>query len=279
MTQSHTGQFGTVNGHSYINTWNIQRTRALQTSKNSSGRGGTHRKCGVGSWQGGWNADGGAPTVFPGQQFAFAGYSAPDDDVEGSAGIVYSGQAVCNQLVITIDKSTDAIVSHAVSFLGHLGLTEASGAAALDAGTSMVECSTPTKIEYGSTPVALADWTTATLTITANVASYVNSETAGETGRKKTSDIDWTMAINVERTDSPLAEGSQLEELKVYVNATEFWHLNYARVQEYGGFTVDRSSNAILAQTLTLAMDAKKASDGSLGSILAPDTTQVWPPT
>ena len=279
MTQSHSGQFGVVNNHSYIKDWNLQRTKPLQESKNSSGRGGTLRKCGIGSWQGGWNADGPEPSVFPGQSFSFAGYTAPDDDVEGSNGQVYSGTAVCNQLVLTIDKSQDSIISHNVSFLGHLGLTRADGAAVLDAGTDNIECSTPTKIEYGGTPTLITDWTTAVLTITANVPQYINSETAGETGRKVTSDIDWNLAITVERTDAPIAEGTQLDTLKVFVNATEFWHLDFARVQEYGGLTIDRSSNAILSQVLTLAMDAKKESDGSLGQILAPSTTQVWPPS
>ena len=279
-TESHSGEFAAVNGQAAVRKWNIARVLPLNEAKHSGTRGGTQRKKGVGSWTGGWTAEGGQPGVKPGEKFTFLGYSAPDNDTEGGTGTTYTGVAVVSSVTLTLDQTTNNIISHEVTFDGHLILTEtAGGAAIIDAVASIAECAVDTKIEYGATPDEIEDWTTATLTFTANVPSFVNSSTAGETGRRETSDIDWTLSIGVEVTDSPLAEGLQLEDLKVYINSIEFWHLNYARVGTYSGFVADRETKAIIAQTLNIAMDSHKESDGSLGSIIMPDTTQLWPPT
>jgi hypothetical protein len=271
------GQLAAINGVSNVVDWSIQRSRPLNSFKTSATGGGTRRSPGVGSWQGSWRAKGALPSAMPGAAITFTGYAGPSDGVSGN-GFRYSGSAFVNQVVLNINFVTNEVVSHEVSFLGSLGLTVASGVAITDVTTPEEVAASQCGVTYNA-GTALSDMTSVQLTITADVKQYVNSGTANETGRRGGKLIDWTCAIGVERTDRTLAEGLQLADLTIVVGpgVNDKYVLAFARVQEYSGFTANRETGDIIAQTLNLAMDSNKESDGTLGSIVIPGATTYWP--
>lgn len=278
-TESHSGEYAAIDGQAGVRKWNIAKTLPLNESKHSGTRGGTQRKAGVSAWVGGWTSEGGEPGVIPGQSYSFSGYTAPDSDVEGGTGTTYSGTVIISSVTLTLDQATNQILSHDVSFEGHLLLTEAAGGAAIiDSVVSIATSALETKIQFGIGPTELENWTTATLTLTSQITSYVNSSTAGATGRRATSNLDWTLSVTIEDTATALVEGSQIEDVEVFINATEFWSFSHARVGAYSGITCDRESRAIISQVLNLAMDTHDETTGILGAIVAPDLTQIWPP-
>ena len=189
------GEHGMVNGVTCLMQWNVARNRPPVVINNSKLRGGKGRRGGIGSWNGGWSADGGVPLVMPGELFSFVGYTAPADGDEGSDGIRYTGQAVCSQVVLNWDWSTDAIVSHTVQFQGHLGLTDASGAALIDGSTDTPSNSNVCAVQYGTGPTTITHMTTASITMSCAVTTFVNSSTGTETGAKASKDIDWVGTI------------------------------------------------------------------------------------
>lgn len=280
MGQSLSGQFAAVNGVNGLRMWSINRTKPSSSAVSARGRGGRRRKPGVGSWNGSYTAEGAEPTVFPGQSFTFDGYTSPNDSVEGSTGVGYSGTAICNQLVLTFDQTANAFVNHQVSFVGHLGLTETAARAAIIDSTADDSMTTyGVVIKDGASTTLVEDWTTLTLTFTAQIPSFVNSSTGLETGHRTTSDIDWTLAVVVERSDTPLAEGLQVLDLRIDLGSPGYWGLQFARVSEYSGLTVDRQTQTIISQTLNMAMDSNRDDTGAIGQIVRPDTTVMWPPS
>lgn len=278
--ESLSGQFAAIDSVPAIMQWAVSRTRPSNAFKHSGTKGGTNRRKGVGAWSGTWSAAGGVPAVLPGASASFIGYTAPTTGVENTNGERYSGTIICTEVLIKWDYTTNAIVSHDVSFVGHLGLTRADGAAVLDAvQTVEVESSLcPMKIGTIASPTDLTDIKTAQLKITSDVKSYINSSTGNETGNRASSLLDWEAQFVIETTDGDMyVEGAEAETLQMFVNATEFWDLRQAFFREMSGVTANRETGDIIDQTLTWEMASNKAADGALGTIIKPDLTTFWP--
>jgi hypothetical protein len=278
--ESLSGQFAAIDGVPAIVSWNIARTRPSNAFKHSGTNGGTNRRKGVGSWSGGWTAKGGVPAVLPGASASFIGYTAPTTGVEGTDGFRYSGTIFVNEVTIRWDWTTNAVIDHDVSFLGHLGLTKASGTAVTDAVQTVEVESSLCAILAGTVaaPTAITDMKTAQLKITSDVKPFVNSSTANETGHRGGKLIDWEAQIVVENTDGTLfTEGTEFETLRMGVNAAQFWDLQQAFFREMSGVTANRETGDIIEQTLTFEMASNKAADGTLGAIVKPDTNNYWP--
>src|SRR5689334_13065677 len=96
----HSGRFAVVNGQPSLRNWTITENRPAAKAVNSATRQGTSRRKGPASWSGSFGQYGHTPLVMPGEQFSFAGYTSPSNDVSGS-GQVYSGLARVSSVVIT----------------------------------------------------------------------------------------------------------------------------------------------------------------------------------
>lgn len=272
----HSGKFGVVNGMANVRNWNITDSITLPKFAASNTKGGHGRISGIQSWQGSFGYYTMIPPVMPGEIFSFAGYSAPDNDTLAGTGTRLSGSAIVDSVAITWNWSNGEIISQVCNFSGHLGLTETTGAAAYSDATSPEAppvCGT--KIEYsadGTTYVELTDLTQATLTITAANLAYVNSSTGCLTGRKAGL-IDWTAAITRQDSKRILSVGDS-KYWRFYTDSDSFWLLKWGKIKDFGNYTVDVETGAIVTHVVNLEMNGILA--GVVGSITKPDGVSVW---
>lgn len=278
--ESVSGQYGTISGVPTVMQWNIARTRPSNAFKHSGTSGGTNRRKGVGAWTGSWTAKGGLPAVMPGASAAFTGFAGPSSGVKGTNGVRFSGTVLVTDITIEWDWTTNAIVSHTVNFVGHLGLTRATGIS-LDDESTVAEVETilcPMEFSLPGVPswAPILSMKTASLKISSDVKSYVNSDTVNETGRRGAGLIDWEASFVLERTDNTLAEGLQ-GVLRMYTSATLFYLLTWTRFREYSGITVNHESGDIISQTATFEMCSNDEVSGVVGSIIVPGGGIYWP--
>lgn len=272
--ESISGQYGSITGVPTVMAWTIARTRPSNAFKHSGTGGGTNRRKGVGAWTGSWTAKGGLPAVMPGLSTAFVGFAGPSSGVKGTDGYRYSGTVFVTDVTIEWDYTTNSVISHTVNFVGHLGLTRASGITIDDASTVNEQTSSVCIMEHSA--VAISSIKTASLKISSDIKSYVNSDTGNETGRRGSGLIDWEAAFVIERTDATLVEGVQ-GVLKMYTSATLFYLLTYSRFREYSGITVNHETGEIISQTATFEMASNDETAGTVGSILVPGGATYWP--
>lgn len=277
----HSGKFGVVNGENTVRNWSISDEQTLQSYVASNTQFGTGRQPGVESWNGSFQKYGFVPATMPGSLFSFVGYEAPDDDVSGN-GMRYSGQAMVSQLQVNWNWGGGEIINSQIDFAGHLALTAATGAEISDAVFPVVPPVTVTKIEYSTND---SDYTeldclvSAQWTLTSALQAYVNSCTIVSsrlwTGQKS-GPIDWTLSITQQDNARPLAKGDRVS-LRLYVTATTYFLLKWARLQNITGITVDRETGAIIGQTLNFGMDGFNTDSSAVGQIVLPDLSVWWP--
>lgn len=281
----HSGKNANVNGVPTMRQWSIEERVTPARATASSTKQGVQRKKGVRAWSGSINCYGATPIVLPGQSLSFIGYGAPTDDVSGN-GHRYSGTAYCNSVSVNWNWKSAEIISHTINFVGHLALTKALGA---DPGDTTVPDTPPvvgTKLEYkkvGGAFVELANLTSASLTLTRQIQSYVNSSTLVTgvcwTGQRVGAPMDWTLALQQEddeRVDAAMFDIGDDLELKLYADATAYWSLVWGYVEGFTGITVDRESGAILSRTINLGMDCYYGNND--GEVITPSAVTWFPP-
>lgn len=276
----HVGRFGLIN-ESTCRSWSISDDTSPKRWLTSQTAGGSARTAGVRSWSGSANFYGGTPPVMPNEVISFEGLTAPDDDVEGNAGVHYSGSARVSSVEITWSfLGDDIILMNTVNFAGHLALTVGSDTIA-DATTPEVYPVALCPIKWDTAGAnTLANWTQCVLTVTADIKPYVNSDTvvAGViwTGQEM-GNIDWAASITVQdtaRTGLPVIGNDYDWEL--YQDATDYWDLQQGHVASYSGITVDRETGNIVEATINVMMSGHDLT--SVGRIRRPgDVADWWP--
>lgn len=283
----HSGKFGVVNGYSTVRNWAVVDTMTFQEIVASNTRGGKARRKAIHDWNGSFGGWGACPAVMPGVEFTFQGYTAPDDDTEGSAGVCYEGPAIVESVQIVWNWEAGEVINWTVTMAGNGRLTTSS-----DVYEDVTDLDAPpvcgTKIEYldgdnGDGSDAHTEWDNAaqaTLNITAANLTYVNSSTieSGECWTKrKPGIIDWSLAV-VEQDNirTKFDKGDDLF-IKLYANAVDYWHLAFAKVREFTGLTVDRETGAILAQTVNMDANMRRDSDDVFGFIRDCEGLEFWP--
>lgn len=276
MAGRHGGKFGVVNGRSAIQNWSINHTSFPAVTKPSNLRNGTMRRKGVQDWNGSFTQVHGKPDLFPGESFTFQGYTSSDTDVYDTNGEVYSGTAFIDSMnmVWSWANGTPAILT-TFNFSGSGALTS-SNTKYTDTSTEMTPSICDLKIEQADVDVfsAIANVTNITWNVTAENVGRANSSTSCWVERKA-GNIDWTLAVTEEETDQLLAIGDNFQ-LKLYVNATEFWLLKWGHLESYTDLTVDVESGDIISKVINFSMEGHDGTTG-VGTIKDPDDTAQWP--
>ncbi len=270
----HSGKWAAIDGFDTIENWSINDAHAPAMAVASNTAFAPVRRKGVRSWSGSYKGFGGQPAMMPGQVAAFVGYGAPADDSSGN-GVRYSGNIMADSVALTWNWRTGEIINHTVNFTGHLALAIADGAQVVDAAVPDMP---------SIALAALPNVAQITLTFSAQNQNYINSDTVLSgivwTGRKA-GRIDWTAAITQEddiRVGATVPQIGDDIELKLFINATEFWLLDFGHVRDYTGINANRSTGAILARTVNVDMTAWADGGVAIGQIVKPDTTVWWPP-
>ena len=272
------GKYGAIDAVKDITNWSITETSEPVESVTSATKGGRRRSSGIKDASGSYAGKGGDPIVKPFVKHAFKGYSAPDDEVYGSAGITYEGDVYANSITINFNPSGNEDINHSVDFAFDQGVVIGSGFYK-DDGPPYLSSVCPFKIEYGAAgaEVEIEHISTATLTFTVDILEYVNSSTNCTKGRKP-GPLDWSLDITIEDNVRPIPIQAD-ERLKVWINATEFFILEFGHLASYSDFNVDIESGAIISQTMNWMMQAyEQDALTTIGQIIWPDLDVVWPP-
>lgn len=290
MAGTHSGKFGSVDGVSTVMNWAVVDTMTLSDTVASNTSGGHARRKGIHDWTGSFAGQGGTPPVMPGEYFLFSGYTAPDSDVAGEAGLVYSGQAIVESVTITWNWEGGEIIGWTVNMASNGPIAGTTAVEVPDVTVPDVPEVCATIIEWldgqdgtGNGAGAHVEWAnlqTATLTITAANTTYTNSSTifGGQCWTlRQPGVVDFQVSVTEQDNDRAKFDKGDDLHLKMYVSATTFWFLSWAKLREFTGLTVDRTSGAILSQTVNFDMNSNRDSDGVLGFINKPDLTEYWP--
>jgi hypothetical protein len=278
----HSGKFALVDDMDTVRNWTINEQQAPARGIASNTAFGPLRRVGVRSWNGTFTRYGGLPLLMPGDLFTFRGYGAPVDDVVGSDGMVYDGQAMVGSVGLAWDWQGAGLLVETYNFAGHLALSKDDSAAPfpdLVLPDPLESCGT--KIQYSIGSGAYADFenlTAAQFTLNCALQAYVNSSTANWTGQKA-GPIDWTLSLSQqdERRVAGVPDIGDDIRLKLFIDATRFWELLWGHVRDFTGIDANRETGAILARTINVDMTANTASGGALGSIDMPGATEWWP--
>lgn len=283
-----TGNFGTVNSVPNLRSWSITRTKANNKQASSALQDGTNREVGPLDWSGSYSAYGHSPVHMPGSYISFVGYKNPSSAGDKATGDILSGSALIQSVAITWDFATNAPISYVANFGGHGDLTESTGAPYSDSAvpTFFPPCVGKIELVQTPTPVRVSHVKQAVLTISKEVKTEVNSGTSAASGKCTTmrypgGPVDWSLAITRSEgnVDADFVEGA-IVELKLYVDATNFWHLKWGMVGDQSGITVNRESGDVIQFTNNIEMKAVNlvTATPTIGLIKLPGAGSNWWP-
>ena len=284
------GYVYTQYGETYIRNWLLNWNQALAARIHSASAGGTERVYGVEDWNGTFEAFGGNPNIFPGDEFTIGLFSGPSDGVHGTTGQYWSGDAICDSLTINWNWQPSQTINWSAAFSANGCLADTDDEK-YDAGADCVASMCTLSITYQNECVAgsggtgdegsfttLANVESATLTITAANQAVVNSSTACCTKRVP-GNIDWTLAI-VDQEEYPILAYNTYYRFRLYDTAATYWSLAFGLLQDISNIRVDRENGTLVTKTNTLAMNARACcgqNDAILGEIVDPDLVTRWP--
>lgn len=269
------GRLGVVNGHGSIQNWQTQQVQTPARFAASNTGGGMASREGSHDWSGSFLQMLALPTIMPGEKFTFLGYT---NDEDGSGSASYTGDAIVDSVAITWNWQTGATIQTAVTFSGDGEYTDGV-ATGTDATVLDTDEACGTKIEVDG--VEWTDLVSATLTITSANVAYTNSSTV-ENGKcwanRRPGVIDWSLAVQEENSDGlPAGRAVGADgEIKLYSDATLFWHLIEGHFVDDTGLNIDRNSGAIIGRTRNLVMNGAHQGAAQLGAIIKPGGSLWW---
>ena len=274
------GKYGAVDGITFVRNWMLNETTTPAEYRASNTLGGTGRSEGIYDYTGSFEGYGGVPPVMPGEYFDFDGYTAPTTGPLGATGIRKAAPAaIVQEVTINWSWETGELLNWALSFAAGspLKITETTGIV-LDSVLPIPKIVCGTKVTLTNGNTVWPNIVTASLTIRANNPTFVNSSTAGATGRRA-GIIDWTAAITEQATgtNSNLGLGTCLGTavggdniMRLWCDDTLYWDLYWAHLVDVSDLRVDMDTGAIIRQTNNFAMSGFNQEDGQNGRIGRP---------
>ncbi len=232
-------------------------------------------------WGGNYSAYGDTPPHMPGD--AITPFKGSHD---GSLGVF--GNAKSEKITLAVDIASGGIIGFVTDFIGDGALTIGASVAsdASDAAPPTV-IGTKLKLAVASGSMTYAELADVgigviTLVLERPVATYIDSSTGGT--RKTTSDIgnltgSLTFTVNYgDASDLPIL-GEEYG-AQIFVNATEFWHVDFLRVVKVSPIMANREANPpeILNATIEMAFSGFVTISGTTynGQIINPALGSYW---
>lgn len=272
------GRLAALDGIGQVASWQITETAEEHKAINSATKGGTDRVFGDKDTTGSITCIGTVPPLLPGEVFDFEGYISSTDGTVGGDGMIFAVEAMCTQLVVVWDYSTNAIVQYTMQFGGMGEFTIASGTVIVDASTNCKVKSRTCTMVYGSGPTELCPTrTTVTLTMTNAVTVRSDASTGGWKTRESGT-LDWQLAVVVNGGLSGFTVGQYIENLKLKVNGTDYFWFEDAQFGQVTDVTVNPGTETLVTSTVNLHMAAAGA-DCAIGFIRTPGdaVNNFWP--
>lgn len=289
----HSGKFAVINNVPAMISWGIEDDSDTKEAVNSQTYSMPIQLPGVNHWSGSIEQNGANPVagLMPGSVFAFQGYTAPDNDTAGGTGSIYSGNIMVERMTMALNWETGEIEKLSYEFQGVLGLTFATGQAAL------TDISTPTyygtkslpkpkiAVQVGTgAPGALADWpyvTQLSLTISNEIQSVVNASTGGNTDRKAGP---WKLEVSATEQEilRALFDKDNKLHLQIFTkpDASQYWDIKWLHVKSLTGIQMNRETGAIISRNVGLPFSAYDGeSTPVLGAITLPGAGGDWWPS
>lgn len=278
----HSGKFGVINGRTAIKNWTLNDVLESQKYIASNTRSGVGRESGIRDWSGSFVQYGHSPVTAPGSDFAFLGFTAPDDDEEtGGTGETYAGTAIVDSIVLNWNWEASELLTITTNFSGNGVLTTSTGSQLSDVIIAVPDPTCGTKIQWlnGTVMTEWANLTNAVLTITADNKPYVNSSSflSQECWRlRQRGNLDFTLAITEQSTTrANLPDIGDNVELNLYVDATLFWDLKWAKLHDFSNINVDVESGDIISRQANFSQNA--IVNTTIGHIIDPNLSTLWP--
>ena len=214
----------------------------------------------------------------PSEYFDFEGFTAPTTGARGALGITHAAtNAICEEVTINWNWATCELLNWSMRFAAGEPIVIAhSTDTTVDAVVPDPPVICGTKVTLTSNDTVWPNIVSASLTITANNPTYVNSTNQCITGRRP-GIIDWNAAI-VEQATGPSATlsasaclGTEVggdTVLRLWVDASTYWDLWWAHLTSISDLRVDMDTGAIIEQTNNFAMngfDIGASGDGRIG--------------
>lgn len=262
------GLQGAVNGQNTVSRWSVSKEGDAKPYAASNTKGGIARVAGNKDWTGDFDQYGHTPGVFPGAAITFNGY--------GPEGI--SGPAVVESISVDCDIEGGEIIKSKVTFGGNGAYSEHS-TPVTDATTpnppSSIGCKLQTDADDDGTYVDQTDVRTWSLEVTCDLKAYNSSDTAGQT-KRLAGNIDASGAWTVYCDDiSDLPDEGDVIPIRLFVNATQYWDIEFAHIDSVKPDTDIESGDLIGAE---ISWSFAGYHSGTEGTITAPGAgSAAWP--
>ena len=294
------GRYGAVSlGGVITSTVRNWQTSIMQDSKSisaSNTHGGTNRRPGLYDWNGNFQTFDGNPAAYPGQEFQFIGYAGPDDlgDI-GGTGYGATGPALLESITTDWNFVANDPVTTTHNMVSKGPLLNYADASIWDGSDPLaVQASVCPMLLYkvsalgviDANPIAIC-FQSVNFNLTSNPKEFANSCTGGWKSRML-GFYDWTAAFVVDEADTkkvksvtvgatPLVPGDYVS-ARLYVNATQYWLLNYGIVESFNNYNVNIETGDIITYTINLQMSGCNAHDMTGATITGPDGFELWSP-
>jgi hypothetical protein len=233
---------------------------------------------GIEDWSGSVVGSGPIPPVKPGESFTFSG---SEDGTNG-----WTGPAKCKEVQININQESGEDISHTITFEGDGLLVPGAVAAAEDSAVDKPYPSVGLIVKLAAAETAgedteIADIRSASLTISSVLSAYASSSTSGA---KKRVVGPWDASVSVSlfvNDPADLPVKGLMYAIKLYVNATQYWLIEYGLCQTISGVEVDKETGNLIGATIGFDFSSviMVSTTPTAGSIEAPGTVTWFPAT
>ena len=271
-----TGKDGSVDGISCLTQWQVSRTAALTKYAASCTDRGTGATSGNINESGSLSGLGGNPPITPGVPFAFVGIA----DQTPSEFRSYGGTVLPLSLSINCDKEGGGNINWSSNFGVQGELTPGTAAAAaidpseynVHPGASDVADASTLDTD-GTDEVPIAGFRKWSLSISVPEKTYVQNGLV----YRQAGNLECSVSIDVYSEDlrNALTDPNTLRILKLFVDDTDFWNLEWVRWSDASNFVVNRGTQDLMGYTLN-AMWTSVSDQSALGHITRPGGAHLF---
>jgi hypothetical protein len=271
------GTNGVVNGANTVRKWTVDYIEDDRPYAATNTAAGTDRNCGIVDWTGQYSAYGGTPITFPGDALSFIGAGIATDGA--------SGTAICERLQVAFDQENVDYCQHLVHFGGNGALTLGTIAPQSDATIPDLYCGGGMILKADGDEVpdvrrGSLDFMRMHGIPPGQIGNrpYSSSSTPGAIRRVK-SRLDWRgffdMYVATYQALDDLFAVQTAYNWQFYVNATQYWDLNWGRIVRFEKLGADVEGSELLGVRVHIAM--KGNSGTSRGYVKSPGNVSRWP--